>query len=63
MDLLRPIVLCTLKNNFMFTAKHVRGIDNGIADSLSRFQMDRFKQLAPLASPLPCVIPSSMIQT
>ena len=59
MDLLRPIVLCTLTNNFTFTAKHVRGIDNGIADSLSRFQMDRFKQLAPLASPLPCVIPSS----
>jgi hypothetical protein len=63
MDLLRPIVLCTLTNNFTFTAKHVRGIDNGIADSLCRFQMDRFKQLAPLASPLPCVIPSSMIQS
>ena len=63
MDLLRPIVLCTLQNNFTFTAKHVRGLDNGIADSLSRFQMDRFKQLAPLASPLPCVIPASMIQT
>ena len=63
MDLLRPIVLCTLTNNFMFTAKHVRRIDNGIADSLSRFQMDHFKQLALLASPLPCVIPSSMIQT
>jgi hypothetical protein len=63
MDLLRAIVLCTLTNNFTFTAKHVRGIDNGIADSLSRFQMDRFKPLAPLASPLPCVIPSSMIQT
>ena len=63
MDLLRPIVLCTLRHNFTFTAKHVRGLDNGIADSLSRFQLDRFKQLAPLASPLPCVIPSSMIQT
>lgn len=63
MDLLRPIVLCTLQNNFTFTSKHVRGLDNGIADSLSRFQMDRFKQLAPLASPLPCAIPSSMIQS
>ncbi len=63
MDLLRPIVLCTLENNFTFTAKHVRGLDNSIADSLSRFQMGRFKQLAPLASPLPCVIPASMIQT
>ena len=63
MDLLRPIVLCTLENNFTFTAKHVRGLDNSIADSLSRFQMGRFKQLVPLASPLPCVIPASMIQT
>ena len=63
MDLLRPIVLCTLRHNFTFAAKHVRGLDNGIADSLSRFQLDRFKQLALLASPLPCVIPSSMVQT
>ena len=61
MDLLRPIFLCTLDYNFTFTAKHVRRVDNGIADSLSRFQMDRFRQLAPLASPLPCVIPPSMV--
>ena len=59
MDLLWPIVLCTLENNFMFTAKHVRGLDNSIADSLSCVQMGRFKQLVPLASPLPCVIPAS----
>ena len=63
MDLLRPIVLCTLQHNFTFTATHVRGLDNSIADSLSRFQMDRFKHLAPLASPMPCVIPKSLIQT
>ena len=62
MELLRPIVLCTLQHNFTFTAQHVRGIENGIADAFSRFQMNRFRQLAPLASPQPCVIPRSMIQ-
>lgn len=61
MDLVRPIVLATLRFNFTFTAKHIAGFDNGIADALSRFQMNRFKKLAPLASPRPCAIPSSMI--
>ena len=55
--LVRPITLQTLMFNFTFTAKHVPGIDNSIADSLSRFQMSRFRLLAPAASPTPCPIP------
>ena len=57
MNLVRLITFQTLKFNFTFTAKHVPGVDNGIADSLSRFQMPRFHQLAPDASPVPCPIP------
>lgn len=57
MNLVRLITLQTLKFNFTFSAKHVPGLDNGIADSLSRFQMARFHLLAPDASPVPCQIP------
>ena len=59
MDLVRSITLLTLIHNFTFTANHIPGLDNAIADSLSRFQMDRFHSLAPNASPTPCTIPPS----
>lgn len=58
MNLVRPITLQTLKFNFIFTAKHVPGVDNSIADSLSRFQMSRFFHLAPDALRIPCPIPA-----
>jgi len=47
MDLVRDLTLCTLRYNFYFQAVHVPGINNNIADSLSRFQMECFHQLAP----------------
>ncbi|XP_068761877.1 uncharacterized protein [Montipora capricornis] len=59
MDLVRAITILTLEHNFSFTARHIPGLDNSIADSLSRFQMDRFRHLAPNASPFPCAIPLS----
>ena len=58
MNLVRLSTLQTLLFNFTFTAKHVPGVDNGIADSLSRFQMSRFHTLAPDALPAPCQIPT-----
>ena len=59
MDLVRAITPQTLKYNFTFTATHIPGLDNSIADSLSRCQMDRFRTLAPTASPSACTIPPS----
>ena len=59
MDLVQAITILTLEHNFSFTARHIPGLDNSIADSLSRFQMDRFRHLVPNASPSPCVIPPS----
>ena len=56
-DCVRAVTILTLEHNFAFTARHIPGLDNSIADSLSRFQMDRFRHLAPNASPSPCVIP------
>ena len=34
--------------HIVFKAKHVRGVYNTLADSLSRLQVDTFKLLAPV---------------
>ena len=59
MDLIGAITLQTLQFIFAFTATHIPGLDNSIADSLSRFQMDRFRTMAPSASPTASAIPPS----
>ena len=51
-DLVWAITHQTLKYNFAFTAAHIPGWDNSIADSLSRFQTDWFRTLAHCAFPL-----------
>ena len=53
MDLVRALTALTLEHNFSFTARHIPGLDNSIADYLSRSQMDRFRHLALKASPFP----------
>ena len=45
MVLIRLLVLKSLNCNFRVFAKHVKSKENGIADSLSRFQFDRFNKL------------------
>lgn len=49
MKLMRKLTMCAAYNNFAVYSQHVEGRKNEIADSLSRFQMDRFRQLAPYA--------------
>ena len=49
MDLVRHFTLLTLRHNFYPRAEHIEGKKNEIADSLSRFQMERFRRLAPHA--------------
>ena len=51
MRLLRLFVLQCLKHNILFKAKYVPGAVNGIADALSRFQMENFRRLAPHSDP------------
>ena len=49
MHLVRLFVLHCLRFNIIFKAVHVTGVSNDVADSLSRFQMDRFWEAAPHA--------------
>ncbi|XP_054843036.1 uncharacterized protein LOC129334764 isoform X1 [Eublepharis macularius] len=57
MRLVRSFTLQCLRCNILFKARHVPGSNNGVADALSRQQMERFWQLAPAADPQPAVMP------
>ena len=56
MKLFRPFVLLTMLSNVLFKAVHVEGGGNAIADSISRFQMTRFRSVAPTAEDTPAEI-------
>ena len=61
MNLLRFLVLLSMKHNFYVRARHVPGIVNEIADALSRFQDTRFRAVALQAESTPCTIPPSLM--
>ena len=61
MDLVRFFVLISMKHNFLVRARHVPGVNNEIADALSRFQLQRFRELAPGADQTPYNIPPSFM--
>jgi hypothetical protein len=61
MDLLRHLTLLTLKYNLYIRAQHIPGKRNEIADSLSRFQFQRFRMLVPHADVVPYKIPATML--
>ena len=56
--LMHDIMMLAATNNFNVTIKHIAGIDNTIADALSRLQMCRFYSLAPYTAAVSCVFPS-----
>ncbi|XP_070608807.1 uncharacterized protein [Erythrolamprus reginae] len=60
MRLVRHFVHRSLSLNALFLAKHVPGLDNGVADALSRGQLSRFRTLAPWARELPEAFPSHL---
>lgn len=57
MQLVRRMVLWSLQGSFHFSAHHVPGRSNIIADSISRFQWQEFRLAAPNASIQPTVVP------
>ena len=52
----RRLTWLSVLGNFIIRAAHIPGVDNTIADSLSRFEFQKFRQLCPEAAPssLPC---------
>ena len=57
MTILRAFTLQCLKLNIAVKAQHVSGICNQIADSLSRFHFQKFRQLAPEADSIQTAVP------
>ena len=57
MTLLRKLVLTCLTYNVKFTAEHVPGVNNNLADKLSRLQVEDFRRLAPWATEQPVELP------
>ena len=65
MTLVHLLYFAAAKHNINVCIVHIDGADklNVIADCLSRFMQDRFKQLAPLANPAADNIPVWLIQS
>lgn len=57
MKLLRKLTWISAIDNFIILCDHVPGKINFIADSLSRFQMSRFREAAPAAAATPTPVP------
>lgn len=60
MALIRRLVKIQLHKNFKVKAVYIKSKDNCVADALSQFQEDRFKDLRPLASRIPSTPPRSL---
>ncbi|RLJ22739.1 hypothetical protein DJ031_00310 [bacterium endosymbiont of Escarpia laminata] len=60
MALVRPLVLACLRFNINFTARHIPGRFNTLADKLSRSQVEEFHALAPWANANPVEVPHSV---
>ena len=63
MALVRLLYFCASNYNIKVCVIHVPGVCNDIANSLSRFQMERFRKLVPKANILPNHIPAWPTQT
>lgn len=59
--LICPLVFLTMLNNIQLVAVHISSSENKTADKISRFQMERFRALAPSADLLPAPIPHEFL--
>ena len=56
-DLLRVFMYNSMRFNFLFRAEHVLGVDNKLADLLSRLLPQEFRRRAPWADAEPVPLP------
>jgi hypothetical protein len=61
MPLVRRLVVATMTHNILVRADFVRGVDNTLADNLSRFQIVKARRLAPWLDNVPCQIPPHLL--
>ena len=57
MAFLHPLILTCLRYNIHFTARHIPGSLNKFMDTLSRSQVEQFRQLAPWVGGSPVRVP------
>ena len=57
MHFVRFILAKAAMGNFIVHIQHIAGVDNRLADALSRLQVRHFKELAPSASDTPEQLP------
>ena len=57
MVMFRHLSLLAAWHSFAFTARHVPGKSNAIGDTISRFEFQRFHQLAPYVFPTATPVP------
>lgn len=60
-EVLRVRYIKRFEHSFAFTARHVAGSSNVVADALSQFNFQRFRQLVPQASPTAILVPPSLL--
>lgn len=63
MRLVRALFFVAANGNFHVLIRHIAGVDNCIADALSRLQVQKFRQLAPQAAREPTPIPATLTFT
>lgn len=61
MTILRPLILLCIRHNIQIKTIHIPGYQNYTADSISRFQWERFRALAPQADKNPASIPPALL--
>ena len=61
MKLMRCLMIVSLKYNKNFVAEHIPGKSNVAADSLSRLQVEEFKQQFPFMDSKPTQVPANLI--
>ena len=57
MHSIRFLLAQAASGNFILFLRHIAGVDNCIADALSRLQITRFQELAPTVSQCPVPTP------
>ena len=61
MMLVRKLVIQSMIDNFQMKASHIPGVENVLADKLSRLQVESFKNLAPWAARQPITVPPEIM--